>query len=145
MARPNRFTAEEENQLKFEFLFTIKEWECKTASEIANCHDSKLTPQQIQYYLNKWQFNFEPPHTNNETLTAYEEWCWLMEMNGAWIGPKTILQAIINREAMIKPTDEVISSPDPPVLGKVYSYKAMIEAAKTNHDIALVSDWERIA
>jgi hypothetical protein len=31
------------------------------------------------------------------------------------------------------------------MLGKLYSFKAMIEAAKTNPSIKTLGDWERIA
>ena len=148
MPRPTRLTEEEERQLKFELLFDIKEWQCKTTTEIAGCHadEPKLKPQQVQYYLNKFQLSFKHPYAFNTDLIAYEDWYSESEAKGDWLGPQTTLKAIIEREAVtVKGNTDVIESPNPPVLGKLYSFKAMIQAAKTNPDIKTMGDWERIA
>ena len=144
MARPSKLSVDEEKDLKFELLFDIKEWECKNTADIAKCHQD-LKPQQVQYYLNKFHLSFKYPYAFNEDLVAYEDWYNEQEAKGCWLGPKTTLKAIIEREAEIKDDTDVIESPNQPVLGKLYSFKAMIEAAKTNPNIKTLGDWERNA
>jgi hypothetical protein len=142
MPRPSKLNAEEEKELKFWLLFAIKEMECKNTTEIAE-FELSLKPHQVQYYLNKFNLTFKYPYAFDEDLIDYESWYDANEANGTWLGEKTTLKAIIEREADIKGDKDLIYAPNPPMHGKFYSYKAMIEAAKSDPSIKTVGDWER--
>ena len=150
MARKNRLSVADERQLKFEILCCLVELGAKTTKDIADDIGDipRLTPQQIKYYINKFHFNLTLPFACNEDMQLYYDWCDEMEVKGNWLGPKTTLQTIIDRQASLNLEHirmcDVTESPAPPVEGKVYSYSAMIKAAKTNPEIKNVGDWERI-
>ncbi len=80
-------------------LFVIKEWGYNTTAKVAEFFQGEngpeYTPQQIQYYLNKFKLSFKYPFAFADDLAEYEKWGDEKVVSGEWIGDETPIEVAI--------------------------------------------------
>jgi hypothetical protein len=98
--RPKILTDAQESELKQWMLLFIMNKHCTCAKDfIKVLPELPLKEWNYRIYMNKFNLSYKAPYASEEDIVKHEQWYDKQEANGVWLGPKTTIEALVEREA----------------------------------------------
>jgi hypothetical protein len=132
--RPKILTDAQEAELKQWMLVFIMNGQCTCAKDFMKVLPEPIKEWNYRIYMNKFKLSYKAPYASEEDIVKYNQWFDKQEANGVWLGPKTTVEALVEREA----NPQLNTNPN------FKSLQYVIDASNEELSIRTLGDYEEL-